>query len=336
MKSSVSTSGSSSTSSARARLKTKGLPNVGSGMIKLFIVSLFLLSLTTSAEAIDYRMAYSGPVRWIVTNWDMGPVYDTSQITPFVLHDGAATLDALAQYEAPGRVGDEDNWGIFRVQEILTDDGFSNVLWGNGDDGKELVGMFYGGVDNALYIGPTTSQQTIQSSGWSMDLYEQDAGTLTNALISNGSGGRVALDKYEGIAFDGVGVQLNHARLVLEGVSTTGVAPLTGATGPAEARTSFTATSPITGLGGTDMYIDVTGGPWQYLPEFQYETDEGFLPPSPDGDLLLEIVAYPNNTPIGDWTVITDGPIRGNDVPEPATMVILSMGGLALLRRRRR
>lgn len=307
---------------------------------KLIAVAALILAISSSAQAISYRMSYSGPTRWIITNWDMGPIYDTTQIPHNVVHDGAATLDGFAQYDAPGRIGNEDNWGIFRVQQILTDDGFSDTLWLHGDNNRELVGMFYGGVDNALYIDPSNSQQTIQTNDWSIDTYEQDHGTLTNALIAAGSGGRVDLDTYKGVGTDAAGNALANAELVLEGVSTTGVAQLAGSTGPAEGRATFTATSSTTGLGGTDMYIDVVGGTWQDGLQFKYETEGYFYPPSLEGDMLMEIVAHPNNVPVGDWTVITDGPVRNyaQVIPEPITMLavfggIVGLGGYIRKRR---
>ena len=314
--------------------------------LKLCITAVVCLGIASSAMAISYRPAYagySGPVKWNIQNWDMGPIYTvTPPVSGSDTYVGEGTLDGLSQIAPPGtKYGDEDLWGIFKVEQIIKDDGSGDVLWNDGDQTLELVGMFYGGTDNALVQHSDGSQEII-ASGVNVYAVEQASGTLSTAARAAGSSGRIDADSFKGIGTDAAGVAVPHT-VVLELVTVVGAPD--GGTGSTanEFYADFTP-SGNTGSGQGIAYLDVVGGTWQYLPPYSYEVDDTYWGVT-DADMQFLWTSSPNpqnpgQNPFGDWTVTTDDPWQGYAiVPEPVTMISL-FGAFAALggyvRRRRR
>jgi hypothetical protein len=311
-----------------------------------------VLAVAGAAQAIQFLQPYSGPIRFKFESWDMGAVYDvsnTNAIPRGSVIQGIAALDALPQYPPPGGIQpipsgpyqgqNEDGWGIFRVTEIRSDDGLSTLLWSGAlDSQREVVGMIYGAVDNALYVDAVTGKTTIQSDGYMFAMYEQGKGNFSPA---DGSSDRLSFSKYEGVGFDSGGNMLSGATLVLSGNATTGVTPL--ASGTASSLTHFTAIDGTTGYGKGEMYVDITGGAWSEL----FETNGAFNPPSADGDLFAQSTKYAVTNPPTegfDWTNTNDDPIRGvisevppSVIPEPLSIlaIVSGIGGLGAYLRRR-
>jgi hypothetical protein len=310
-------------------------------ILKLAVVVGLLFVVSGTAGAITFEQPYTGPIRFKFASWDMATTYNTSQIAKDTVFM-APGINNLPQTPPPGGSSpipsgfgnayagqNEDQWGIYRVTEIRSDDGKDTLLWsGAKDNTSEIVGMFYGIVDNALYIDSTTGAVTIQSDGAQFKMFAQQKGTFS---AEAGSSGRTAFN-----AYNTVGV--SNSMLLLQGVATEGVTPIAGTTGPATKMTKIDAN---TGIGKGDMYIDITGGAWQEM-----FADDVFAPPSPDGDLLLQSTLYPvqNRNGVFDWTMTNDDPMRGtiitpeNVIPEPISMLTIlgSMAGLGGYLKRRR
>lgn len=315
-------------------------------ILKIAMVACLILAVSGTAGAITFNQPYSGPIKFKLESWDMGTLYNTSSIQNDTVFSGVSTLDGLSQFPPPGTVSPipsgkyagqtEDGWGIFRVTEIRSDDGLGTLLWSSAtDNSADLVGMFYGSVDTALYIDSVAGQQTIQSDGANFKLYAQEKGIFDPA---QGSSNRVAFDKYNTVGFAADGSALASSALVLEGKATAGVNPVSDSE-PASQLTSFAFESKRGGKG--DMFIDITGGEWASM----FETSGYFDPPSADGDLFMQSTLYDIFNPPTenfDWTVVNDDPIRGNItgnvIPEPISMltVISGIGCLAGYIRKRR
>jgi len=322
----------------------------------LGLVGVVTLAMSLSATASLYD--YEGPVQFKLTSWDMGMIY-TSQVSTGGVYgiDNVNKLSAI-EFAGAGANGDvfydsngystldgdmfneslrEDGWGIFRITEIRAMDSSSTILWSDGQGGVELMGIFYGMVDNVVIASgsPKASEIFIQSQNIRYAIYENDWGTFasaeTNGLTGAGQGsfGRTGFSEYNGIT-DG--------RLLLEGYSVRGQQDgFYGQDGVemehAQFLSWFTPNADLTsGSGGYQTRINLTGGDWYAY----YKTDHM------DGDFQIQGTTADNSgadklvNPVGNWTVQDNDPMRGRySVPEPMTMSLLALGGLALLRRRK-
>lgn len=290
------------------------------------IVGIICLS-SAIASASIIPAGYNGPVVIKLQSYAAATVYTSSGSAV-----GAGAVNALPQIPAGGGMvipsgpyagQTEDSWFIFKVTSIETPS--TEQLWVSGKDGQELVGIAYGGVDVAVGV----SGLAALTDGLHVDLYTQLAGTFN---ASHGSAYRTGYASYTGVtggtlflsadAIPGIGITTDLA--AIDPLTFSGLLP------------TFSSRSL---LARTDLYLDVQDG---------VGTDGSKFLPTPKTDIFgggafADLYATSsfilNNgltVPIvGDWGFIGNDPVRGY-VPEPATLGLLAIGGLALIRRRRR
>jgi hypothetical protein len=323
-------------------------------VLKLCAMFGLLVALSAPAWGLNFNYSYNGPVTLKFYSWDVGTLYGQNPggggaaVPADTLVDGIGALDALNQLKpaslwptipsGPYDGNSEDSWGLFTIDKILAKNpppGQGSVLWSNDAANPfELVGMFYGLVDHALYYDSSTGAQEIISCGYYFDIYEQPRGTLFNSVSVEpvaGPSDRFDFDKYVGVGYsDNLGTTIGTK--ILSGVSTTGITPINtaGYTNglPAEHYVSF-----IPGQeGDADFYIDLTGGTLHD----NWEVDPYYFPTSQDGDLQL----HADLDAAGQYgfNVTNQDPVEGYVVPEPTTMFVafLGVGALASYVRRRR
>jgi hypothetical protein len=246
----------------------------------------------------------------------------------------------------------EDWWGIVKVQELIGDPTATMYWSGAADPNYELVGLVYGGVDTYVSTDPVTGEQTVSSAGVFFDVYMQPKGTLDETI---GSAGRLALDKYVGVGYDGVGNPLANSLLLLSMESTDGKPfPLVAGMDidgdgdqDGDFRSVYTPNPPPVGAGTGEsslfwdiVYEDICNGlaTLEVVDNYFPLVDPRFGP-SQYGDMHGGQDFDPAFFGPSDWIITSDDPTRGSMyvVPEPLTMlgVFLGLGSLGGYVRRR-
>ncbi len=291
-----------------------------------------------------------GPMQLNMLNWDMGAVYASGHVAT----DGAA-VDLLPQMSpiSPVVVPGEDGWFVFKITDIVRDDGSGTIVWAEGT--TELVGIGYGthdvGVDTHI-----SGLNAVLSENTSIKMWEQPVGSFSPLL---GSSGRTGVDAYTGIGTPG-GVA--GATLIAELADIVGAGPpnnVGGVGAPLAPGLLAAPTVPFSQayltagtVGVTNAYFDAIAG--QYGDDILGNGEAESYPyvdPYPSGavgdnDLIMaEFHVYSNLEPyiqVGandDWFFASHDPVRFvNVVPEPLTMcaVFGSLVGLGGYIRKRR
>jgi hypothetical protein len=254
-----------------------------------------------------------------------GTEYYTQQGSKVIDANGDGDFTDPGDTPIPAGEDLEDGWGIFRLTDITNTNDSSDILWLDGDGGKEVVGLFYGLSDNGVRDSVTPGETLIQSEGMKVDFYEQADGRFDSFGNENqGSAGRTALATYTGITDAGPGP-------ILSCVSTAAdLLNFAGLSGPPEFKAFFTP-SGVTGDGTFISRLNVVGGSNAAM--FDTNGMVGGL-----ADLTLNGTTTANTTPVANWTVLDEDPFRGNVIPEPLTMagLMLGVGSLVGYVRRRR
>jgi len=334
-------------------------------VILLSVVSIVALGLTAAASAnitLPSLGGYEGYVYFKFTSYNMATSYGTEPGSFTLGIDNVNDLPQLGYYGA-GASGDvyydrdgnssldsmfndslmEDGWGIFRITEIRAANSANTLLWqDDGKDGVEMLGIFYGMVDNAVYAYPTRfgGQSEIQSQDVQYAIYINPAGSFaaanTGSLTGAGQGsyGRFGFDQYNGIT------NVAGGDLLLSGFSVAGgTSGFTNGDDVTDADVQFMSklfpNASDNSVGGSyNTRISLTGGLWY---DNFYLGDPDAADMSLQGTFILNDNADKFVNPVGNWNVQGNDPIRGyyTNVPEPMTMGLLALGGLALLRRRK-
>ena len=285
--------------------------------LKLCVVAGVVLALGSTSWALSLRL---GEFNMNINNWDVGTEYDTNgNVVSLALGGWNLTQDIPwdPQTANPGDVA-EDSWGIFRIQSI-THVASTDIIWsdyGTGStSGTELTGIFYGTDDLTVAFDAGDLEFTITAQTFHFDLWENPYDSLDDAGgAAQGTGGRIDLDEYEGITDAG-------GSLIVSALSRAG-----GIAGNPEYLVTVDADWD---KGTFTTYADVTGG----TQAANFDTD-GELGGS---DLYIDGDLDPTN--VADWDFFSSDPVKGNIIPEPATMlaVFAGLSGLAgYVRRRRR
>ncbi|MFH0764078.1 MAG: hypothetical protein V1927_03665 [Candidatus Omnitrophota bacterium] len=206
----------------------------------------------------------------------------------------------------------EDSWGVATVAWIKELPSLTNVVWQRSAS-QELTFIFYGFDDN--YLGaPLVGESFIYSKGGHVSVYLDNTPDFNGG---SGSGGRTGLGTYTGVT-DGTLV-LDLVPTILDSNGTT-----------MSSHFNFTTYS-----GGGGMYLDIVDGAWKDL----YDTNS--IPNGTGGnsDFQMSWTVNPNSpNPTGDWNVRGAGFGTGSVVPEPMSMLMVTMGvlGFAVTHRKRK
>jgi hypothetical protein len=231
----------------------------------------------------------------------------------------------------------EDSWGVFWISQIfkgsltgpnnITPIDLAHPLWSVGQGGVEIAGAYFNRTDIGVQFNADGSVD-FEFVGDTAELFVQPVGTYDNGAA--GSSGRIAgQDKYATIGYDGAGAQLAGA---VKFLTTKSEAGFFGTLAATEGIAHFIP-SATTGSGDTDICYSITGGTDMAL----WDSDVFIPNPGPynNADARLHVTNSPvTQTAVFDWLTSSSDPMTASFVPEPATLSLLALGGLAVLRRK--
>lgn len=254
------------------------------------------LAVTVAAGAIAFAgAAYSDPINYIPPGSDFSIKF----------------VDREIQIVA----GVTELFGIFDITQINSADGTTTFWNGNGGtDGTQLVGFFQGLIPGPDQTGTPTG---ISFTGGQLELFNVANGTYSPGTNPN-------TKDYLNQLCGGSATCLANPWLTANFVP--GINDLFGPTADATLQAVVATTNVNAGFG----YLSVTGG----TNGAAFDTNGFSFTNFPNADLFLRsnfVLATPQTCSASNgWQVCSDDPIIGARIPEPATLLLLGLGALAL------
>lgn len=256
----------------------------------------------------------NGPLVMKYVNYDVGALYTVGN----GLYVGDANLNALPQTAPTGGRAGEDSWAIFRVESI-SNANQTVTYYNRYTAAAEITGIVWGEKDTYLnQTGAGSSlTQDIHGVGMHVAFFVDSSKNFDPTL---GPSARAA---------DGSYPTVTDGQLIWTFNSVAGW----DVSFPGDEF--FTTFRPNAGVGDTSANGGMFAGLGS-VPLFGTGAWNGDLDPNGVASGVAARLDFTGAVGSDGWMVNSNDPVRLTLVPEPGTMAVLVLGGLALIRRRRR
>lgn len=282
---------------------------------KVVLLAVLVLGVagTAGAAVIGGEVIPNGMIVIKYVNYDVGTLYSV----PNGLYQGEGNLDSLSQTAPPGGQGIEDSWGIFRVESI-SDIAGTTTYYNRYTAPKEITGILWGERDTYLDQTGTgaTLTQDIHGVGMSAAFFEDAA---MNFDPTTGPTARVG-NTYP-TATDG---QLIWTFNSVTGWDTSFPAD--------EFLTTFRPNATAGDTSANGGMFAATGA----VPTWGTGSMNDILDPDGIAPGVAGRSDFTGRVGTNGWQVNSNDPFMVTVIPEPATLSLLALGGMALIRRRQR
>jgi len=144
-----------------------------------------MLGVAVNAASIDPLHGYTGKVEMTLINQDVGRVYDPS--LPAGTYTGSALQNAKDNSSVPpagNPFPNEDGWGVFQITNIYNPATPGNFIYQAGDDGIDLVGIFWNETDIRLDLGSVGGEtlEFVKGTGQRVAVFEVPHNSYTPSV----------------------------------------------------------------------------------------------------------------------------------------------------------
>ena len=312
--------------------------------LTLLLVACFVLAVGQSAPAFTLTGYTPGdPLSFHFDGVDVGPFYNYGTFT------GQSACDANTLYQAKDRVGAEDAWGISWVREITNATG-DVVYWSAATSSTELTAMFCGTTDvSASRVALTGTLDEVKSfsNNFKFFLWEDTNTGPTAYKPGQGPDARTGANTYPTVTEGTLLLEAMGVNGIYDNIASSPGSPVY-VEHKAEVQLRYDASGNVISVsGGSGHAFAVVGdadgdGTTVGLGFVNglYATDDPAVMADIRLDWTLKLPSAPGagEPTVGTnwWDLANQDPVEVRYVPEPATMVLVALGGLGVLFGRKR